>query len=218
MLSHTHTHLRGIIDDLERYGDKIPPEIIKPDLVSVIEQVFSFLSQCIDVSELEVRLVSQTSVDEMTLANALKILKETDLGPPYKIFPDRTIDPNQVLNELEKFFKTLISTAPLLEQADVIIRLEWGGDRAFDELLLCAAHNNISVKPIEKMIIKKLESVPEEVIARLWERVLGEFAQDRRIQAMVLDNSIMDKEFLKFSDIPQTRIIKPAIKQAHYAA
>lgn len=203
MLSYGHRHLRAMLDDLEVYSDKIEKqEVVKQDLKSIIIEILSYLKQNIDIADLDSRLMTGASVDKDDLIHILNIVKKMNLAPVS--IGQINIEPKEIINDFEKFVSSIISQAPSADTTDLAIKIDLVGNRIFDEILLCTAQNKTSVKNIEKMVIKKLENVSEEVIFILWDRILSEFDENRR-QPMIKDPKIINPNYLKGDDAKQTR-------------
>lgn len=205
MSSYTHTHLKGIVDDLERYSGKDAMGDLKTDVVSIITEVLSFLTRNIDIPDLESRAMTLASVDRNSLNAVVKAITDISKNSSCVPLPHRNINPTQSMKEFKKFVDSIVSQAPLLESIDLIIKLDMVGNRIFDELLLCAAQNNVSVESIKRMVMEKLDNVSDDVVFSIWDRILGEFDQGRRTEPIIQDNKVMKPEFLKLSDTKRTR-------------
>ncbi len=215
MLSYGHRHLKSMLDDLELYSEKIgKQEAVKKDLKSIIVEIISFLRKNIDIADLDSRLMTGASVDKDDLNLILNIVKQMKLAPVS--IANRRIEPTEILQDFEKFVNSIISQAPLVDSADLALKLDMVGDSIFNEILLCAVQNNASVEPIERMVMNKLEKVPEEVIFKLWDRVLSEFDANRRTQVMIKDAKTINSQYLKSDDAERTRgkIVKYLVEKS----
>jgi hypothetical protein len=199
------TRLGGILDDLERYSETIPNDLLRQDLKSIIAEVVSYIARNISVNELESRLTVLSSVD----VGNLKLLIEKAKAIAKNCSPinlqSTNINPAQLITQLEEFVSEIELKAPLLKAEDVVLYIDMVGSHILDNILSCAVASNKSVDGIKEMVRKKLSKVDEDVINVIWNRIVREFDEGRGLQPMVRDESVMSKEFLASDDVSRTR-------------
>lgn len=205
MSSIISTRLGGILDDLERYCETIPNDLLNQDLKSIIAEVVSYIARNVNVNELESRLTMLSSVDVGSLKSLMEKAKTIAKNCNPINLQDTNIDPAQLITQLEKFVSEIGLEAPLLKAEDIVLRIDMVGSHILDEILSCAVASDKSVDGIKEMVRKKLSKVDEDVINAIWDRIVGEFDEGRGLQPMVLDETIMNKEFLAREDISGTR-------------
>ena len=197
--------LKDIIEDLERYSEKIPDDVLNQDLKSIMAEVVSYISKNVDINELESRLTVLSSIDMDNLKALIEKAKKIAGSCKAINLKSRVINPKQSIEELEKFISDLGLKAPLLKAEDVVFQIDMVGNHILDEILLCAVASNESVDVIKKMVREKLEKVNEDVINVILNRIVSEFDEGRRTQPMVLDRAVMSEEFLTTEDVNRNR-------------
>jgi hypothetical protein len=199
--SDININLRNIIEDLERYSEKLSMDVLSQDLKSIIGEMLSYLSKNIDINRLESRLAVISSIDMASLKTLIEEARKIVTNSSSIQLTNRVIDPNQAIVELERFVSELEVKAPLLKSEDVVLQIDFVGNHILDEILLCAVNSNVPVTEIKKMVVDKLKAVPEDVINAIWNMIVGEFDTSRPTQSMPINTAIMSEEFLQKEDI-----------------
>ncbi len=194
--------LKALVDELEKYEKVVD---IKVDLASVIFETLNYLKSIINVKQLDSKITALKSVNTQSLIEVLEEIKKLDLDDVVVTVTEGVDEKyNELFQELESFISEIVKTAPLMEQANLALRIDMVGDRILRDIFICAVSKSVSLKKIEKMVLSKLQKVDDNTISILWDRTLSEF-DTYRTSSMQVEEGVIDIDFLKKEDAAKTR-------------
>ena len=209
-----------------RAGVTSPDGWAEQDLKDVAAEALEHVRRSLRVPELDAELVRRSELDVTALKEAVTSIKEetAKVSPQALVvkFADGTeYDWKERLDSLEVLVDSL-STAYVLEELEVLLRLGMVGDAAFAGLLVALPQPSAAHEAIEKKLREKLGLLDAQKFIELWSSYRAEI--DPSVECHIeLDTSVEPAEFFDFAkdaDAARDKIarylakVRPALKRA----
>lgn len=190
------TYLNSRISELGNSVNFLPENIFNTELLSVISEVFEFISQFFHFHDLDRRFLSIYSMDVKSLRGMLDLLSSSDLPDTYLLDDDVLYSTKEIIADLNTSLCELETQSHLLTKLSSIGWLEFVGDVNFQKLLIVGASSGQSFPSLEESLLNKLDLFDDDTIRNLWDRVKYEFNTDRSFY-MVDYCNVLPNNFLK---------------------
>ena len=212
------SYLLSRIDDLQRSLDGRPKSFIEKDIDGLANEVLGDVVKSIDLQGLNTRLEALAKLDIASLRKATQILGDVNLTEPFKIFPQRSIEPSQVLTQINEYINQLEATHTKKSELELACAIDFHLAALFKDVLFCAVDAHADLSSLVELVSKKVSLLTDEQISTVWHYLQEEFDSGRRNRMQDLD-SLLPNTFLQFENPAKARaklseyavIIKPTL-------
>jgi hypothetical protein len=195
-------YLNDFEKKLDLIKDKGSLKLIESDFKNFIENLFSSLNQSVNVREIEEKLDDIQATNLSSLKNALKLFDKKDFKERSITFDKSEIKFLDSYNSLKKLLATIEKNETSLGPAEIILRLEWLGNSAFEQMLYIL-DSKAPLCKLKEMIQNKLNSIDDNELKIIWAHIKSDFGdQDFNFE---YNAEILGKNFFNIKDISDLR-------------
>ena len=198
------SYLLSRLDDLQRSLHGRPKSFIEKDIDGLANEVLGDAVKSINLQGLNTRLEALAKLDIASLRKATQILGAANLTESFKIFPQRLIEPSQILTQINQYIDQLETTHTKRSELELAWAIDFHLATLFKDTLLCAVDANADLSKLVELVSEKVSLLSDEQISTVWHYLLEEF-DSGRMHAMQDLDSLLPNTFLQFENPAKAR-------------